>query len=217
MDVGIIETENDVAKAIDKLAAICAYYNTRKDYDNKKCNCQHFVEAVLDHLGLKSMFEEKLKGPIRKFVDTLKKEGVCEMTYRVESAIRDLIHLDPDVSEELKSLVNEKYITFKNHAILDEFVLTIKKKSKLYFEGSGEYDYQLLKAFDRAFWLQNQSSKQLDPSISQPLTKLDNQNICMCPFNKEQDTEIDLVNNTVVGIDYEFGNVKAPTPILRKK
>ena len=213
MDVGKIEGEIEVSKAIDKLAAICTYYNTRKYYDNRKCNCQHFVEAVLDHLGLKNEFEEKLEGPLRKYVELLKKEGVCEMSYRIDSAIRDLILQDSEVSEELKLLVNQKYILFNNHRILDEFVNSIQKKSKLYFSGSGEHDYQLLKAFDRAFWLQTQSSKQLDPTISQPLTR---NNICMCPFNKDH-TEMDLVNNTIVGIDYEFGNLKAAIPILRKQ
>lgn len=201
----------NVAKAIDKTASICAHWNAHKTYDNKSCNCQHFATAVLEYLGLRQEFENNIKGPMRVYMDRLKNDGVCDMRYHLEPTIKDVI-LNSDCSEELKKFASGKSVTFKTHKMLDEFVATIQKYKPLYFDAAGKYDYMLLKSFDRAFWLRSQSSKEANNPDVHAWTA-ENGDV-MCPFNAIIGSE---VNNTIVGKDYEVEDVKIPLPVFRKK
>ena len=211
VDVAKVMGLENVAKSIDKIASICAHWNAHKTYDNKACNCQHFVSAVLEYLGLRAEFEKNIKGPLRVYMDRLKNDGVCDMRYHLEPTIQDAI-INSDCSEELKKFVAGKSVTFKTHKMLDEFVHTIQKCKPLYFDANGKYDYMLLKSFDRAFWLRAQSSKEAENPDVKPWTA-DNGD-CLCPFNGSVDTEI---NNSIVGKDYEVEDVRIPLPVFRKK
>ncbi|KAF0980616.1 hypothetical protein FDP41_013099 [Naegleria fowleri] len=211
VDVTKIVGLENVAKAIDKTASICAHWNAHKTYDNKSCNCQHFATAVLEYLGLRQEFENNIKGPMRVYMDRLKNDGVCDMRYHLEPTIKDVI-LNSDCSEELKKFASGKSVTFKTHKMLDEFVATIQKYKPLYFDAAGKYDYMLLKSFDRAFWLRSQSSKEANNPDVHAWTA-ENGDV-MCPFNAIIGSE---VNNTIVGKDYEVEDVKIPLPVFRKK
>ncbi|KAL9643326.1 hypothetical protein ABK040_014781 [Willaertia magna] len=209
VDVCKITTLEQVAKTIDKIASICAHWNAHKMYDNKTCNCQHFVMSVLDYLGIRNDLEKNLRGPLRVYMDRLKNDGVCDMRYHLDPTIKELI-LNSDCSDQLKKMVSGKSIVFTTHKLLDEFVLTVQKHKPLYFDSTGKLEYMLLKSFDRAFWLRAQSSKeQSNPNV---LPMMDEYGESLCPFNN-----IDQNNNTVVGKDYEVEEVKIPMPHFRKK
>ncbi|KAG2381507.1 hypothetical protein C9374_006496 [Naegleria lovaniensis] len=160
IDVGRIEGHENISQALKALATLCCRWNCRKMYHNETCNCQHFVEEIISTLQLTSSFEKAIKGPIRLYFDKLKSKGVCDMTYEVSQDIRQKILEHEHTSDDLKQLLKQhSKIEFKTHAILDEFVQLVKELSPLYFQFSGEYEYQLLKGFDRAFWLRHSSLK----------------------------------------------------------
>ena len=211
MDVTKIVGLENVAKAIDKTASICAHWNAHKTYDNKTCNCQHFAIAVLEYLGIRAEFENNIKGPLRVYMDRLKNDGVCDMKYHLEKPIKDLI-MNSDCSEELKKFVSGKSVTFKTHKMLDEFVFTIRKHKPLHFTLAGKYEYMLLKSFDRAFWLRSQSSKEAqNPDVYAMYMDQGGEQVCCCPFNNDKEDD-----NSIVGKDYEVEDVNISMPVYIK-
>lgn len=76
-------------------------------------------------------------------MDQLRKNGKCDIEYRIPPEIRECCGF------------KEKVIKFKTHRQLDEFVDIINKKAPTYFvlDEKGKDDFALLKSFDRAFWL----------------------------------------------------------------
>ena len=76
-DIDAIQTVSNLKETVDKLAEIIVEWNTSKYYKNhggdksKVGNCQDFVEAVLNKLGIKLKFE----GPLGDFLQKLKNSG----------------------------------------------------------------------------------------------------------------------------------------------
>ncbi|KAL9652254.1 hypothetical protein ABK040_011914 [Willaertia magna] len=207
-DVTEVRGEENVRNTIEKLAMVCSYWNAHKMYDNKTCNCQHFCMSVLDFLGLTNEYEKSIKGPMKTYIDRLKNNGICDMKYYLEPTLKDTI-MHSDCSEELKKFVSQssKKVVFTSHKILDEFVHVIQHHKPLYFEANGNYDYLLLKGFDRAFWLRSQSSSKTKDNDVQPLR--DEKNTVLCPFSKCCGGEI---HNGVVGKDYELDGISIDLP-----
>ncbi|KAL9643327.1 hypothetical protein ABK040_014782 [Willaertia magna] len=204
VDVCKVTGLDNVANTIDRLASLCAHWNSEKEYDNKTCNCQHFVNAVLEYLQISNYLESNIKGTVKTYIENLKTNGVCSMSYPLEPQIKELMRNTP-TSDELRKYIYNGYIIFHSHRILDEFVKIIQRHKPLYFEGIGKYDFALLKAFDRAFWLRTQSSKEGSNDLFKPL---ENGERCLCPFNTLPE---DI--NSIVGNDYELEGICVPFPI----
>ena len=211
VDVAKIVGVTEIAKVIDGMSAFCAHWNSKKMYDNKQCNCQHFVTGMLTYIGLNTEFEKNVQGSVREYMDRLKNDGVCDMRFTIDEGIKDAI-LTSDSSSELKKMMNSKSIVFTSHQILDEFVSATLEKYPG-FPRERPYDYMLLKAFDRAFWLRAQSSKNSeDKTQVSPLTAETGH--CLCPFNST--IEVD-VNNSIVGTDYDLHDIAIPLPVFKYK
>lgn len=211
VDIAKIEGQKEVNEAIDSVAQLCTVWNGYKLYENDTCNCQHFVIDMLEYLGLGDNFENILERfpPLAEYITKLKKKGVCDMAYYVDDRIAKAIKESPQTSRALKELVKNKKVKFSSHKLLDEFVSFIKQNFPL-FMTNREQEYELLKAFDRAFWLRSQSSQTEDDESVQPLIDI-HTNECKCPFNKNGQP-ITEVNNSIVGIDYDVGNYTTPYP-----
>ncbi|KAG2388205.1 hypothetical protein C9374_001055 [Naegleria lovaniensis] len=211
VDIARIEGQREVNEAIDSVAQLCTVWNGYKLYENDSCNCQHFVIDMLEYLGLGDNFENILERypPLAEYITKLKKKGVCDMAYYVDDRIAKAIKESPQTSRALKELVKNKKVKFTSHTLLDEFVSFIKQNFPL-FMTNREQEYELLKAFDRAFWLRSQSSQTEDDETVQPLIDI-HTNECKCPFNKNGQP-ITEVNNSIVGIDYDVGNYTTPYP-----
>ncbi|EFC42625.1 predicted protein [Naegleria gruberi] len=211
VDIAKIEGQREVNEVIDSVAQLCTVWNGYKLYENDSCNCQHFVIDMLEYLGLGDSFENVLERfpPLKEYINKLKKRGVCDMAYYVDDRIAKAIKESTQTSRALKELVKNKKVTFASHKLLDEFVSFIMQNFPLFITNR-QQEYELLKAFDRAFWLRSQSSQTEDDETVQPMVDMHTQE-CKCPFNKNNQP-ITEVNNSIVGIDYDVGNYTTHFP-----
>ncbi|KAF0979621.1 hypothetical protein FDP41_001289 [Naegleria fowleri] len=193
-DLVIITKEADIHHCLDVIAKECCRWNGSVMYENRKANCQHFTQAVLEKIGID--FESKLKGAAKNYIERLKKYGVCDMTI--------------DLTDKLKPLFkNVQSVTFKTHAELDMFYNTIKDALPSYFDvDEGKSDEILLKSFDRAFWLRKESSKA--SADDEPLRGSDN--CCLCPFNQYEDVFKVYLEKNSVNSKYSLGNYLPEIP-----
>jgi len=137
-DLGTIEPSKDVLK---KIAKIIYKWNTTRIYNTTDNNCQHFSDEILKEINVD--IEKYFSGNLGKYMNQLRKGKTCSMEYQIP--------------KEYQSELKLSYITFLTHSMLDDFVRDlIKLDSK--FEKKHPTDYQLLKAFDRAFWLRYYST-----------------------------------------------------------
>eukprot|EP01080_Neovahlkampfia_damariscottae_P010541 gene10540-3060_t len=143
-DVGEITTKESLESIRDKLAKVIIDWNVNYGYTtismHKKNagNCQDFLDSIFLELGLEFKFE----GALGEFIKSLKKNGTAKLKY--------------PVSDEIKTKfdISENEIEFKTHQELDIFVKKLFKKD-FTFDLSYKGDYNLLKSFDRAFWLKH--------------------------------------------------------------
>ncbi|KAL9652261.1 hypothetical protein ABK040_011921 [Willaertia magna] len=216
VDIAKIEGQKEVNEVIDSIAQLCTVWNGYKIYENDTCNCQHFVIDLLEYLGLGSNFEELLQRytPLREYMTKLKQKGVCDMLYYVDDKLAKMIKDSTNASHALKELVKHKKVKFTTHKILDEFVIFIEQYLPLYMQQHPQ-EYELLKSFDRAFWLRSQSSQTDNTDAVEPLVDFASQQ-CLCPFNRKGQA-ITEVNNSIVGVDYDLGNYQTPYPAPNNK
>ncbi|KAL9654878.1 hypothetical protein ABK040_008669 [Willaertia magna] len=196
-DLCKIVGEREISICLDKISKECCKWNGTITYDNKKCNCQHFTQAILDSINFK--FESKLQGSTLKYIERLKSLGVCDMTIDLSSPIKELFN-------------NSNTITFKSHLELDLFYKTIKDKYSNYFDTeNGRQDEILLKSFDRAFWLRRESSKA--SARDEPLRDQES-NCCLCPFNQyEANYQAYMEQNSITGANTNYlGNYYPEIP-----
>lgn len=142
-----------VEEVCRRICHVSVRWNQRKHYARTgHGHCHHYVNDVLDVLGITAEFDE----PLQTFVDHLRKHGTSSMKYTFP-------------------LTGEK-TTFVSHKQLDDFckwVLATEPSFPMEYSG----DWQLLKAFDRAFWAH--SSK----SHGEPYQPKGRE----CPFNDPRD------------------------------
>ena len=143
-DVGEISTKDSLESVRNKLANVIADWNVNYGYTtiskHKKNvgNCQDFLDAIFLELGLEFKFE----GAIGEFIKSLKKNGTTKLKYPVSDEIKK------------KFEIKENEIEFKTHEELDLFVKNLFEKD-FTFDMKYPSDYNLLKSFDRAFWLKH--------------------------------------------------------------
>ena len=147
LDIGTLQivAKSSLDEIIDKLANLIVDWNVNRSYcavrfPNKypnEGNCQDFIEAVLATLGL-SM--PTFSGSVSSFMKDMKNKGDSELSFKP----------DPEFAKAFS--LTEPMYTFNTHKELDLFVKKLHDISgtiKLDYPN----EYNLLKAFDRAFWI----------------------------------------------------------------
>jgi hypothetical protein len=187
-DISEIPVHNyDLDTVVKKISEIISQWNTTYSYGNFKIgnarNCQDFVEEVLKSLGI--AWNPTSGGAIEKFMNSLKKGNEGAKFFASDA-------FD-------KCFANDKFISdkrnweFTTHEELDKFAIALKKNKNVEREFPEEWN--LLKSFDRGFWLKFygettkkevlQSPKKL--SELSPL-KVQGENCDCCPFGDPKTT-----------------------------
>ena len=214
-DIATISGQENVDNAFKNLSELICTWNRTRDYDNKSSNCQHFCTEAIEKLGLASAFDKIAnQGPLKEYLTRLKTTGACDMSYRVNDDVKETLlnsdSITPELTEFLKSSGNA--LTFPSHKILDQFVHILQEEDPLYFENE-PFDYVLLKAYDRAFWLRSQSKGTGGVDTSHYWTN-PNTGACMCPFNKNAtNVENEEIVNSIIGKDFELGSYRPTYPV----
>jgi len=152
----------DVDFVIDKVSDVIIRWNCVCKYDQSINNCQVFVDDILAHLGIDQL---KFKGQLGNYLKDMRTFGVCEPVFHVSSELHKVTG------------ISQSKIKFETHHELDEFVNDILKKyPKFFISFPGDAD--LLKSFDRAFWLKNFKNKEED-SFKPAMKNSKSEN---CPF-----------------------------------
>jgi len=165
-DISNIGSEKKLDEVADKLAKIICKWNTQKLYKDQppkgshEGNCQDFILSILDELGIKVDFG----GPLGLFMKKLKDKGKCLIEFEMDEEFRE------------KFAIKEKIIHFKTHLELDQFVTKLKNID-VDFSDRYKNHWQLLKSFDRAFWLRSYKF-----STDQKFQCLNQDGECRCPF-----------------------------------
>ncbi|KAF0972667.1 hypothetical protein FDP41_008916 [Naegleria fowleri] len=184
VDVCKIRGQENLNDIYDKLAHFCTFWNGHRLYVQKDTNCQHFVVELLKAIGVYNQFKKNIESTILgKYLNKLKEFGTCEMSYIIPEhlAQRILKECKDEISSSLKQLLQTslkgKEIVFNSHSVLDEYYETVLKVEPTYFDlGDHKKEEELLKAYDRAFWLRRQSSKLSNDPRVKPLRD-------PCPFD----------------------------------
>ncbi|KAL9655395.1 hypothetical protein ABK040_011236 [Willaertia magna] len=217
VDVATIKGQENVNDVFDKLSEFCCYWNGHRIYNQKDANCQHFVVDLLKCIGVYNHFKKKIENTLLgNYLNKLKEYGTCDMTFPLNDQIKTLLlnaneKQEIHLSNELKTILktNQKEIQFLSHEMLDEFYRRILTCNPTYFESlDAKREEELLKAYDRAFWLRYQSVKMQKDGRVCPHKE-------GCPFDRGLDG-----NNTVKGGFFYLGDYTAeypvPTPFLNK-
>lgn len=169
----------------DKLAQLIVEWNVNYHYKNytilkteeqkkneKEANCQDFCMVVLEKLGVKPNFN----GALKRYLEDMRKFGVCEMVFRPKKNFRQIFGLE------------KKSYQFTTHEELDQFVLSLKQKSPT-VSIDFPNEMALLKSFDRGFWVRHFKSPERDEYKS--LMGVDSTTKALksnCPFKDPRET-----------------------------
>ena len=96
--------------------------------------------------------------------------------------------MEYEVPKELENLFEFKKYDFQTHEELDLFVKKIYDSDKSLI-GSRLYGLDLLKGFDRAFWLRHYKIDDNDNYMPLELKDENNIDFCACPFSDPKKTK----------------------------
>jgi hypothetical protein len=175
-DIGEISNEKKLEDVIDELSKVICQWNSYKLYKDQpktkdEGNCQDFIADILSHFGIKTEFT----GPMGAFMKKLREEGKCKISFEMDNSFRD----------EFK--IKEKCIQFKTHRELDDFVNMLYEKDGSFAKRFPDHN-NLLKSFDRAFWLRHFKSRNdvaYKPSAD---STGETETSCSCPFRNPMET-----------------------------
>ncbi|KAL9641889.1 hypothetical protein ABK040_000827 [Willaertia magna] len=217
-DIYKFKTEIEIDKALHTIVNVICQWNGEKIYSNDKCNCQHFVTNILQELNIEKNNFLQTSQSLQFYLEKLKNDGICKMEFFLNETLQEILQ------------TKKKSVTFLTHKEIDLFYNEILQNDPSYFLTiNGINDEALLKAFDRAFWLRLSSQKKIknnniphdnncdnipvdnnncDNNICDNYLPLRNEETgeCNCPFNPLE-KPLDQVDNSIVGTDYEFGNI----------
>jgi len=172
-DLETIATIDELDYVRDRLADVIVKWNTSMHYCKKAVenggNCQNFIDDVLHHLGLAYKLQQ-VPPCLRTYLIRLRQGGYGEM------------EMEPDYDFAKTFKIQFKRYVFRSHQELDEFVnhLTAVEPD---FQWRYKYEYYMLKAFDRAFWLKHLAMPQI--KNYQPLLLLESSTSTTDVDNKE--------------------------------
>lgn len=176
MDIGSLSTLQDVESSIETICRVITDWNTKRTYKeipknkDKEGNCQSFVEELLKALKIKL----NLHGPIGEFLKKMREKGKSELVFEYGSVFAKKYGLEGSTKSKV----------FQMHKELDELVLKLKSKNTKFSETE---EYQLLKSFDRAFWLRLFATKESQENYKL-FTYLEIDGKCACPFENPLET-----------------------------
>ena len=148
MDIARVPKEH-AHKLLKELCHTIVEWNTSVFYNLISANCQTFTDAILRRLDLPvNLPTSETWGPVRQ----MKKVGKIDYLYKVP------IHMNNDIIARTLSANNT--IHFASHEALDNVVTYIRTLIPDYFSYNPE-EYELLKAYDRAFWLRYLKAEKL--------------------------------------------------------
>jgi hypothetical protein len=128
----------ELNETISKVAEVILDWNVNRQYNQRNNNCQQFVDELCEKLGIPVKFQ----GPLGEYLQNLREKGECSLTFP----------MNDDMRSELG--IRETECFFHTHADLDKFVLDLQNKDPQ-FEMNYHPEWNLLKSFDRAFWLRH--------------------------------------------------------------
>jgi hypothetical protein len=145
----IKELKNDeILLAIIKLAKVIREWNINKIYNDKTCNSQHFVDACLSAIGIST----KLPKKVQDYFNSVKAHGKCIPHIQLPSVLTNTLD---HRARETFGIANDGSVLFKSHQQLDDFC----RRLGAVLEHEKEW-YEVLKGFDRGFWLRQLYSDQ---------------------------------------------------------
>jgi len=169
-DIDYISTVDRLEQVIDALAKVICKWNVTMYYKqtggdkSKYGNCQDFVDDCLDALGVKLNFD----GALKSFLTRLRKTGNSKLQFEMTRDFIEkfkLVDLYPSLQRALQQSIDQAASTsssededpagalvFHTHKELDKFVWYLMEKD-IDFNMHHPCEYQLLKSFDRAFWV----------------------------------------------------------------
>eukprot|EP01080_Neovahlkampfia_damariscottae_P007276 gene7276-11594_t len=141
MDINNGYESSDVDKIVDICAEVIARWNSTHFYDNVSGNCQSFLDDLLMNLGIKLTDDLSCSKYVENYIQKLRKKGECAMEY--------------EIPIEFQSNFEVSKVEFQTHEQLDKFVQKIFELERDINQISDQYGLDLLKGFDRAFWLRH--------------------------------------------------------------
>lgn len=186
IDICTIKDANHYISIREKLAERIAWWNENMKYSKwnssnwlatKSGNCQHFVNDIIQHLGLVEQFEKKLEF-VRPVLNRIIQQGDIEMEIILSRPFYELFPIcQEDINEMLKQgtyfipLKRKLYsknmkIHFISHKQLDLYIGSLLNFDRFILLKDFD-EIQILKSFDRAFWLhknKHETLKSLDPN-----------------------------------------------------
>jgi hypothetical protein len=195
LDIKEIATVGEFKTTVDILAEVITKWNNTMKYSEahstaKKGNCQDFVLDVLKALNIAL----DLSGPVEAYLKDMKKHGQCRMKFPLDDTFKE--HFQ----------IKEQSLQFETHRELDEFVNRCIVLDPNFGKSNFVQEYQLLKGFDRAFWMRHleqlsreESKRDTNHAAFEPLTESENtidletfeeriQERCVCPFDDPRNT-----------------------------
>ncbi|EFC36671.1 predicted protein [Naegleria gruberi] len=220
LDVATIRSDN-LDQMFLQIAQVVSKWNIYHLYNTRSCNCQHFVTDLLQTLHLESIFDKKINQNtcVKQFFKKVKMGKLNKLSLELSKEMQNLIKENEKeffekVFKRTRSARDGGFfsngkipteITFKSHSMLDQFCHFMKKHAKnpnIRLEmQEGDY-YNILKAFDRAFWLRKMALDKLNDNtaqhqeilkLSEPLDK--EHGGC---FFSEYDEENDKYKNSLI-------------------
>ncbi|KAL0479579.1 hypothetical protein AKO1_007793, partial [Acrasis kona] len=180
VDVAEYRGEAAIRNFLYRLSEIVVEWNKSHWFGwGRQKNCQFYVEDTFQRLGIKLCFNDQLQS----YIKTLRNKGRCDAMLVLDDELRSLLG------------VQNKRIKFKTHEELDIFAHKLFNENEVFMDSmKGVQLLQLMKVFDRAFWmryLRDKGKEQYAP--------------CSCPFGDPRRTHtqwnikaLPKQNNTVL-------------------
>lgn len=135
----------------DILGEIIIKWNTKYRYKSVNSsnakgigNCQDFVKEIADRLNINL---DPNSGSLRHFIEKIRKKGEYKLSFKVPEKMKN-----KEMYPKLFEFLSQKKYVFDSHRDLDSFVNGLYEANTAWKVDFDE-EYNLLKAFDRAFWL----------------------------------------------------------------
>lgn len=151
---------------LKKLSRVVTDWNANKTYSVINCNCQHFVDHLLEELGMKNPFHPKMS-KITFLEDITKKLILIKETFLKS------IQTDPQNIQYKYTDSSNEEIVFHTHEELDNYCSE---------RSLNDEDTQLLKAFDRMFWFKYYALVKKGSDLNELKPYIDRN----CPFGNPQ-------------------------------